>query len=196
MKKHIIFLTIGALCVVSLLWVSTPRRALLDNDPPSGVLEIPEEDVPLAGGPAPEEESEQDPFAAFPQEQRDTMNEVLDLVNAARADAGVAALELDPALCQAAQVRAEECVGTFSHTRPDGTSYKTALTEAGITAGYVGENVAPGYKGARQAVEGWLKSEGHRANILNGNYTKMGIGFEKNTGNRYQGFAWAQLFTD
>ena len=196
MKKHIIFLTIGALCVVSLLWVSTPRRALLDNDPPSGVLEIPEEDVPLAGGPAPEEESEQDPFAAFPQEQRDTMNEVLDLVNAARADAGVAALELDPALCQAAQVRAEECVGTFSHTRPDGTSYKTALTEAGITAGYVGENVATGYKGARQAVEGWLKSEGHRANILNGNYTKMGIGFEKNTGNRYQGFAWAQLFTD
>lgn len=196
MKKHIIFLTIGALCVVSLLWVSTPRRALLDNDPPSGVLEIPEEDVPLAGGPAPEEESEQDPFAAFTQEQRDTMNEVLDLVNAARADAGVAALELDPALCQAAQVRAEECVGTFSHTRPDGTSYKTALTEAGITAGYVGENVATGYKGARQAVEGWLKSEGHRANILNGNYTKMGIGFEKNTGNRYQGFAWAQLFTD
>lgn len=196
MKKYVALLTLGALCAAGFLWAGVPRQALLDNDPPAGLLEIPEEDAPLAGGPAPEDEAEQDPFAAFTQEQRDTMNEVLDLVNAARADAGVAALELDPALCGAAQVRAAECVGTFSHTRPDGTSYKTALTEAGLTAGYVGENVATGYKGARQAVEGWLNSEGHRANILNGNYTKMGIGFEKNTGNRYRGFAWAQLFMD
>ena len=123
-----------------------------------------------------------------------TMNEVLELVNKARADAGLAALELDPALCGAAQVRAKECVGTFSHTRPDGTKYKTAISEAGVDSNYTGENVATGHTSARQVVDAWLRSEGHRANILNEKFTKLGVGFSPNTGNRYRGYAWSQLF--
>ena len=35
-------------------------------------------------------------------------------------------------LLAAVQVRAEECVGSFSHTRPDGSSYRTALSEQGV----------------------------------------------------------------
>ena len=105
-------------------------------------------------------------------------------------------LELDPALCAAAQVRAEECVGSFSHTRPDGSSYRTALSEQGVEKSYVGENVATGYPDARRVGEGWMKSEGHRANILNASCCRIGIGLEENAGNRYRGYAWCQLFTD
>ena len=102
-------------------------------------------------------------------------------------------LELDPVLCKAAQVRAAECEISFSHTRPDGTKYKTAITDAGISSGYTGENVATGYTTADQAMAGWLKSEGHRANILNERFTKIGIASKKNN-NQYGGYTWEQLF--
>lgn len=196
-KRYLVFLFTAVLCAGSLLWVSAPRSALLENDggeePPSSV-EIGDSDVPLAQLPDPDQDQEEDPFAAFTQEQRDTMDQVLELVNAAREDAGLAALELDPALCGAAQVRAGECVSTFSHTRPDGTKYKTAIAEAGVVSNYTGENVATGHTSAKQVVEAWMRSEGHRANILNEKFTKLGVGFEPNTGNRYKGFAWSQLF--
>lgn len=201
-KKHLIFLFVAALCAGALLFASAPRMALLENDgapeEDPGLVDIGDSDVPMAGLPEPEPgpdaPQEEDPFAAFTQDQRDTMNEVLELVNKARADAGLAALELDPALCGAAQVRAKECVGTFSHTRPDGTKYKTAISEAGVVSNYTGENVATGHTSAKQVVDAWMKSEGHKANILNTKFTKLGVGFEPNTGNRYRGYAWSQLF--
>ena len=90
-------------------------------------------------------------------------------------------------------MRAAECEISFSHTRPDGTKYKTAITDAGISSGYTGENVATGYTTADQAMAGWLKSEGHRANILNEHFTKIGIASKKNN-NQYGGYTWEQLF--
>ncbi|MCI9155478.1 MAG: CAP domain-containing protein [Lawsonibacter sp.] len=194
MKQKFIFPLLAVLCAGCLMWsAGLSRPALLDND---GNLSIEVDDsrVPMADFPPANQGEEEDPFARFTQEQRDFMDEILALVNQARAEAGLSALELNPALCGAAQVRAKECVSTFSHTRPNGSSYKTAIAEMGITADYVGENVATGYKDAQQVVNAWLKSEGHRANILNENYTKIGIGSEKNTGNRYRGYAWSQLF--
>ncbi|MCI8525496.1 MAG: CAP domain-containing protein [Oscillospiraceae bacterium] len=152
--------------------------------------EIADGQVPLSEAPAGE-----DPFAAFTEEQRAAMDEVLALVNAARQEASLAPLTLSPVLCTAAQTRAGECVSTFSHTRPDGTSYKTALTDLGVTTGYCGENAATGHTTAQQAVERWLQSEGHRANILNSNYTQLGVGMAPNTGSVYRGCAWVQLFT-
>ena len=82
----------------------------------------------------------------------------------------------------------------FSHTRPDGTSYKTAISEAGVVSNYTGENVACGHSSAQQVVKAWLNSPGHKDNILNSNFTKIGVGLEKNVGNGYRGYAWAQLF--
>ena len=198
MKKKYPILLAAALCAGALLWAAVPRPALLENDSlpvdAPGSVDIGDSDVPRADLPDSEPGQEEDPFAAFTEDQRTTMNEVLELVNKARADAGLAALELDPALCGAAQVRARECVGTFSHTRPDGTSYKTAIAQAEVESGYTGENVATGHSSAKQVVAAWMKSEGHRANILNEKFTKLGVGLEKNTGNRYQGYDWAQLF--
>ena len=168
---------------------------------------IPEEDVPLAGTPeAPDTENAENPeenteiedtvdlYEGLNETQIKYVDEVLKLVNEARAEAGVPALELDASLRKAAQVRAAECVETFSHTRPNGTSYKTAITEAGVESKYTGENVATGHTSPKQVVDRLMKSEGHRANILNADFTKIGIGLEKNAGNRYGGYAWSQLF--
>lgn len=212
-KQTLLPLLAVILCISGFLWLNASRPALLANDSlpmeasgsySSGgtpVVTIPDSDnkVPLTDLPEPVPEQsggEADPWAQFSQAQMDTMHEVLRLVNEARAEENLPALELEPALCGAAQIRAQECVDTFSHTRPDGTKYKTAITEAGIASDYTGENAATGHSTAKQVVNAWLRSEGHRANILNERFTKLGVGFEKNTGNPYRGYAWVELFID
>lgn len=206
-------LTIAAgICIAGALVWANSQPALLENDEPSsplgaGMVLIPEEDVPLAGTPeAPDTENAENPeenteiedtvdlYEGLNETQIKYVDEVLKLVNEARAEAGVPALELDASLRKAAQVRAAECVETFSHTRPNGTSYKTAITEAGVESKYTGENVATGHTSPKQVVDRLMKSEEHRANILNANFTKIGIGLEKNVGNRYGGYSWSQLF--
>lgn len=192
MKKYLPLALLVLLCA-GCFWISRPRPALLENNAPAedGIL-IPDARTPLSEAP----DSGEDPYAQFSDSQLNTLREVLDLVNDARKTAGLTPLSLDPALCGAAQLRSGECVSKFSHTRPDGSSYKSAITEAGVTCGYTGENAATGQSSAKQVVDAWLQSEGHRANILNSNYTRLGVGFAPNTGNHYQGYAWVQLFAD
>ena len=190
MKRRSWLILLGAAVCAGVVLLSGPRSALLENEEE---FLIPDENVPMSALPAEEvpEEGEDWREGLDP-----AVEEVLQLVNERRVQEGLEALELDPALCAAAQVRAEECVGTFSHTRPDGSSYKTALADQGVENTYVGENVATGYQNAQRVMEGWMKSEGHKANILNPSYRRIGIGLEENTGNRYRGYAWCQLFTD
>lgn len=118
--------------------------------------------------------------------------EVVRLVNIERADAGLAPLTMDATLSAAAQVRAQEIDVSFSHTRPDGTSCFTVLKEFGIGYRACGENIAKGSPSPARVVEGWMNSAGHRANILNQNFTTIGVGvFADAAGTLH----WAQLFT-
>lgn len=117
---------------------------------------------------------------------------VLALVNEARAQEGLAPLTLAKNLTQAAQVRAGELPVLFSHTRPDGRSCFTALAEAGVAYRTAGENIAAGYATPEAVVDGWLHSEGHRANILNEDFTQMGVGHVQ-AADGY-GDYWVQLF--
>ena len=80
---------------------------------------------------------------------------------------------------RAAQQRAGEIETAFSHTRPDGSNFTTALTAAGVTYRAAGENIAYGQKSAGQVMQDWMNSAGHRANIMNGNFTSIGIGHYK-----------------
>ena len=117
---------------------------------------------------------------------------VVELVNEERAKAGLAPLTLQKNITQAAQVRAEECERSFSHTRPDGRNFSSALTEAGVPYRGSGENIAWGQRTPEQVMEGWMNSAGHRANILNEKYTSIGVGYYQNaSGVNY----WSQLFT-
>lgn len=118
--------------------------------------------------------------------------EVVRLVNEERAKAGLKALTFDSEIAVAADVRAHEIETSFSHTRPDGRSFGTALKDRGISYMGAGENIAWGQTTPSQVMQGWMNSEGHRANILNPKFTKIGVGHYKNsTGRNF----WAQLFT-
>lgn len=117
--------------------------------------------------------------------------EVLRLVNEERSRAGLPALALDQSVEKAANVRAKEIVSSFSHTRPDGTSFSTALKESGASYRGAGENIAWGQKTPAQVMEGWMNSAGHRANILNKSFTRIGVGYYQSGGTNY----WTQIFT-
>lgn len=117
---------------------------------------------------------------------------VLELVNAARAENGKSPLTLNSALCDVAQLRADETVKSFSHTRPNGTSCFTAIDEAGISYRTVGENIAAGQSTPASVMNSWMNSEGHRANILNGDFSSIGIGYVKASSG--YGHYWVQMF--
>lgn len=117
--------------------------------------------------------------------------QVLELVNRERAKTGLAPLALSSPAQSAADIRAREIQTSFSHTRPGGRDFSTALTEAGVNFRSSGENIAYGQQTPEHVMDGWMNSPGHRANILNPDFTSIGIGYAQNSsGTGY----WVQLF--
>ena len=113
--------------------------------------------------------------------------QVVTLVNAERAKEGLAPLKADNTLTSAAQ----EIVSVFDHTRPNGSSCFTVLKEMGISYQGAGENIAYGQRTPEEVVAAWMKSPGHKANIMNKQFTTIGIGYHTIGNTAY----WAQLFT-
>lgn len=119
--------------------------------------------------------------------------EVVRLVNEERVKAGVAPLTAESKAGAAAAVRAKELETSFSHTRPNGSGFESALKEQGAAYTSAGENIAWGQKSAQEVVTAWMNSAGHRANILNPNFTQIGVGhYQSGAGTQY----WTQLFTN
>lgn len=114
--------------------------------------------------------------------------QVLELVNKERAKNGLSALKLDNKLNAVATAHSKDMAtrNFFSHTNPDGLSPFDRIKNAGVSYKTAGENIAVGQKTPQQVVSSWMNSEGHRKNILNGNFSKMGLGREGNY--------WTQLF--
>ena len=127
------------------------------------------------------------------EEKNTKINRVLELVNAERQKAGVNSLKLDSSLCRIADKRATETAVLFSHTRPDGTAWSKLLTDENIAFRYAGENIAAGYTTPEAVVEGWMNSEGHRKNILDPDFTNIGIGYYYDADSEY-GSYWVQSF--
>lgn len=119
-------------------------------------------------------------------------SEVVRLTNSARTQNGYAALTEDSALSKAAAVRAREIASSFSHTRPSGSSFSSVLSENGVSYRRAGENIASGQKSASEVVNAWMNSSGHRANILNSSYSRIGTASVNDNGTLY----WVQLFAD
>ena len=116
-----------------------------------------------------------------------TAYEILELVNKERTKAGKTKLTMDKDLMETAMLRASEAVIKFSHTRPDGSAWYTAEKK---DIGSMGENLAIGFGSTTRVMDAWMKSEGHRANILKDKYRTVGIGVVKYNGSYY----WAQFF--
>ncbi len=127
-----------------------------------------------------------------PVDEHAFIKEVVDLVNAERAKEGLSPLSVNTNVQAAAMVRAKECEQLFSHTRPDGSSFTTALKEQNVSYKNAGENIAWGQKSPQEVMNAWMNSSGHRANIMNPNFTTIGVGYYENAnGTDY----WCQLFT-
>lgn len=130
---------------------------------------------------------------AVPTEQ--WKREVLNLVNQERAKQGLSALSWGSSCEVAAQVRATEIISKYSHTRPDGSSWSTACAIPSY-GGTTGENLAAGNTTASPAsvVATWMASDTHRANILNGTFTNLAVGFVFDPSTPYRTY-WSQIFS-
>jgi len=102
---------------------------------------------------------------------------LLNLVNKARSDAGVGALQIDMDVMKTARLKAKDMVDNnyFSHQSPTYGSPFDMMRQFGITFKTAGENIA-GNQTVQGAFNAWMNSEGHRRNILNGSFNYTGIG--------------------
>ncbi|MEO3944632.1 CAP domain-containing protein [Gorillibacterium sp. CAU 1737] len=116
--------------------------------------------------------------------------QVASIVNQERAAAGLSPLTFDSALSKMAVDKAKDMIvnNYFSHTSPTYGSPFDMMTRYGIPHSYAGENIAKGQRTPQEVMTAWMNSAGHKANILNANYKKIGVGY-------YNG-AWVQEFTD
>lgn len=130
------------------------------------------------------------------EESVDWAEEVLRLVNIERAKEGVGPLELDEELCAVAQLHSDDMVtrSFFSHENPDGQDPFDRMDSYGISFMAAAENIAVGYDSPAAVVKGWMNSPGHRSNILNSRYSKMGIAWACSEDNGV--YYWTQCFTD
>lgn len=123
--------------------------------------------------------------------------EVVNLVNQIRAEAGIGPLTLDTTLCNAASMRALEMdyANYFEHARADGRDCFSVMSYYGCSYSAAGENIAAGYGSPAAVVEGWKNSPGHYANMISADFTKLGVGY-CNTGVGESGHYWVQLFSN
>lgn len=100
------------------------------------------------------------------------------LLNAARANAGLAAVQSSATLDQVAQGHARDMVarGYFDHRSPDGVGLGGRLSRAGLRSCTAAENIGSGQTTADGAMASWMASAPHRANILNRSVTAYGVG--------------------
>jgi uncharacterized protein YkwD len=120
--------------------------------------------------------------------------DIVRFTNEERNEKGLSTLKIDNALMKAAAKRAMECAEEYSHTRPDGSGCLTVLEEYDVSYRAAAENIYQdnfSQASAARSVGGWMNSPGHRANILNGEFTHIGTGVYSAGGNNYM----VQLFT-
>lgn len=116
--------------------------------------------------------------------------EVLRLINIERSKNNLPPLSYDAGAADVAHLRAKELYTSYSHTRPDGRPFYTAANDLHVSYHGTAENIAMGYHSPGEVVIGWMNSEGHRANILDPDFTKIGIGCYDSGTTLY----WSQFF--
>jgi|CXWL01.1.fsa_nt_gi uncharacterized protein YkwD len=102
---------------------------------------------------------------------------LVDLTNKDRTQEEIGTLTMSPVLVAAAQAKANDMAEKeyFAHTSPEGIDPWYWMREAGYTFSYAGENLAVNFSDSEDVVSAWMDSPGHRANILNGKFTEIGI---------------------
>lgn len=102
---------------------------------------------------------------------------LVDLANNDRKQDDIGTLTINPKLVAAAQAKADDMAknGYFAHNSPDGKTSWTWFKQAGYAFSYAGENLAVNFSDSEDVEQAWMDSPTHRANILNGKFTEIGI---------------------
>jgi uncharacterized protein YkwD len=105
-------------------------------------------------------------------------NKILELMNQKRTEAGLQPLTLDNTLIQIARYKSNHMIqyNYFDHTTPDGTKWTSWLDAIGYQYTTTGENIAYNNYDPFELFNQWWNSSGHRENMMNSSYTKVGIG--------------------
>lgn len=116
-------------------------------------------------------------------------NNVIKLVNAERQKRGIAPLKSNWQLSRVARYKSQDMRDKkyFSHTSPTFGSPFVMIRNFGISFTTAGENIAMGQRNAEQVMNSWMNSAGHRSNILNPNFSEIGVGYTS-------GYYWTQMF--
>ncbi|WP_455538293.1 CAP domain-containing protein [Terrisporobacter sp.] len=119
--------------------------------------------------------------------------EVVRLVNVERTKRGLSELAFNTELSSVATKKSQDMINKnyFNHTSPTYGSPFDMMRQFNINYTSAGENIAMGQKTPAEVVNAWMNSQGHRENILNKNFTDLGVGVAKSSnGTLY----WTQMF--
>ncbi|MFJ1758174.1 sigma-70 family RNA polymerase sigma factor [Kitasatospora sp. NPDC088134] len=145
-----------------------------------------------AQAPAPPAPAASSTAATAAKRSADLGQQVLDLVNSQRAQAGCGPVRANGQLATAAQRHSDDMAARnfFDHTNPDGAGPQQRIDAAGYRWSGWGENIARGQKDPAAVMDSWMNSPGHRANILNCKFTELGVGIHLGAGGPW----WTQDF--
>lgn len=111
-------------------------------------------------------------------------DEVIRLVNVQRSKAGLQLLKTNWQLCRVARYKSADMAqpppkGYFAHISPTYGSPFQMMESFGLRFSSAGENIAYGQRTPAEVMNDWMKSPGHRSNIMSGSYTEIGVGLAK-----------------
>lgn len=145
-------------------------------------------EAPAQEKPAPEQQQQS---AAQSDQLNAYEQQVVELTNNERVERGLDPLKADANLSKMAREKSRDMSANnyFSHTSPNYGSPFDMMKSWGITYSHAGENIARGQRTPEEVVNGWMNSKGHRENILNPDFTHIGVGYIA------EGNYWTQEFT-
>ncbi|KUP33644.1 MULTISPECIES: CAP domain-containing protein [Bacillus] len=143
-----------------------------------------------AKAPATPEKTSNNTTTAAPSSVSAYEKKVVELTNAERQKQGLKPLQIDETLSKSAHAKSQDMKDKnyFDHQSPTYGSPFDMMKSFGISYKTAGENIAKGQKTPEEVVKAWMNSEGHRKNILNPNFTHIGVGYVES------GSYWTQQF--
>jgi hypothetical protein len=124
------------------------------------------------------------------------VNQVLLATNEERARLGLAPLQINEKLNQAAMAKAQHMFSEqyWAHSSPDGIQPWAFIKNAGYVYKYAGENLARDFDGTEEMMSAWMNSPTHKENIVNANFTQIGLAVLNGTLNGFNTTLVVQMF--
>jgi uncharacterized protein YkwD len=178
-----------AVAVVYLTWPEPPGPV---RPAPEAVAPAPVQRTPSQTQPVPDAAADKDRVAPPRPTSATVEQQVVKLVNKERVQQGCRPLRVSPALHRSAQRHSADMAArrVLDHRGAGGDDPGDRITAAGFRWSVWAENIARGQQTPPAVVDGWMNSQGHRANILNCRLTMVGIGVVRGAGGPW----WTQVF--